>query len=285
VCAGHEHGLAGSRPNRYLSAMPTASVNGVTITYHDSGGDGPAVVLSHGYLMDSSMFDPQVAALAPGYRVITWDERGFGGTRASGPFSYWDSASDVLGLLDHLGIERAILGGMSQGGFLSLRAALQAPQRVRALVLIDSQAGLENPEAAPAYEEMERIWLEQGPEPVQDVVASIILGAADGPIDYAPWFARWAVLDREDTQFAFRCLMDRDDITARLGEVTCPALILHGTADAAIPMERAEAMRDGLAGPVTLVQIEGGTHAANLSHPAEVNAAMLAFLRTLGSSS
>jgi 3-oxoadipate enol-lactonase len=262
--------------------MATASVNGVTITYHDSGGDGPVVVLSHGYLMDSSMFDPQVAALAPQYRVITWDERGFGGTKATGPFSYWDSASDALGLLDHLGIEQAVLGGMSQGGFLSLRAALQAPERVRALVLIDSQAGLEDPEAAPAYEEMERIWLAQGPEPVQDVVASIILGPPDGTIAYAPWFAKWAAIDREDTQFAFRCLMDRDDITARLGEISCPALILHGTADAAIPMEKAEVVRDGLAGPATLVQIEGGTHAANLSHPAAVNAAMLAFLSDLG---
>jgi 3-oxoadipate enol-lactonase len=265
--------------------MATASVNGVTITYHDSGGDGPAVVLSHGFLMDSSMFGPQVAALAPEYRVVTWDERGFGGTRAGGPFSYWDSASDVLGLLDHLGIDEAVLGGMSQGGFLSLRAALQAPQRVRALVLIDSQAGLEDPAAVPAYEEMERIWQEQGPEPVRDVVASIILGAPDGPIAYGPWFAKWAEIEPEDNVFAFRCLMDRDDITGRLGEISCPALILHGTADAAIPMERAEVVRDGLGGPATLVQIDGGTHAANLSHPAEVNDAMLAFLRTLGSSS
>jgi 3-oxoadipate enol-lactonase len=262
--------------------MATAAVNGITITYTDSGGDGPAVVLSHGYLMDSSMFDPQVAVLAPDYRVIAWDERGFGGTRATGPFSYWDSARDVLALLDHLGIEQAVLGGMSQGGFLSLRAALLAPDRVRALVLIDSQSGLENPEAAPAYEQMEQIWLEHGPEPVQDVVAGIILGEPGGPVDYAPWFAKWAELDRDETELAFRCLMDRDDITGRLGEISCPALILHGTADAAIPMADAEVVRDGLAGPATLVQIEGGSHAANLSHPDDVNLAILAFLRTLG---
>src|SRR5580658_5697948 len=135
--------------------MPTAAVNGIHVNYADSGGDGPAVVLSHGYQMDASMFDAQVTALAPEYRVITWDERGHGGTPAPGPFSYWDSARDVLALLGHLGIERAVLGGMSQGGFLSLRAALLAPQRVRGLVLIDSQAGLEDPAAAPAYEEME----------------------------------------------------------------------------------------------------------------------------------
>jgi 3-oxoadipate enol-lactonase len=261
--------------------MATATVNGTTISYTDSGGDGPAVVLSHGYLMDSSMFDPQVAALAPEYRVITWDERGHGGTPATGPFSYWDSASDVIGLLDYLGIEQAVLGGMSQGGFLSLRAALKAPGRVRALILIDSQAGLENPDLAPAYEQMEQTWMEQGPAPVQDVVAAIILGPPDGPVDYQPWFAKWAAADRDALRLAFRCLMDRDDVTDRLGEINCPALILHGTADAAIPMERAEVVRSGLAGPVTLVSVEGGSHAANLSHPDQVNLAMLKFLRSV----
>jgi len=257
--------------------MPTARVNGTDISYADSGGDGPAVVLSHGYLMDQTMFDPQVAALAPEFRVVTWDERGFGGTAATGPFSYWDSARDVLGLLDHLGLDRAVLGGMSQGGFLSLRAALLAPERARALVLIDTQAGQEDPAVAPSYEQMEEIWLAQGPEPVQEIVASIILG----PVDPQPWFAKWAGLDREKLTYSFRCLMDRDDITGRLAEIGCPALILHGTADAAIPMAKAEALRDGLGGPAELIAVDGGSHASNLSHPDQVNAAMLTFLRAL----
>lgn len=261
--------------------MLTASVNGIDIAYSDSGGDGPAVVLSHGYLMDSEMFDPQVAALAPEYRVITWDERGFGGTRATGSFSYWDSASDLIGLLDHLGIDQAVLGGMSQGGFVSLRAALVAPDRVRALVLIDSQAGQEDPAAAPAYEQLDQAWLEHGPEPVQDIVAAIILGPPDGPVDYAPWFAKWAILDRQELHIAFRCLMDRDDITSRLGEITCPVLILHGTADAAITMDRAEAVCAGLGGTAALVQVDGGSHASNLSNPDQVNVALLEFLRSL----
>ncbi len=259
--------------------MASASVNGITLAYNDSGGDGPAVVLSHGYLMDHSMFDPQVAALTPEYRVIAWDGRGFGGTRAAGPFTYWDSAADVLGLLDHLGIEQAVLGGMSQGGFLSLRAALLAPDRVRALILIDTQAGLEDAEVVPAYEQMEQIWMEQGPAPVQDVVASIILGPPDGPVDYAPWFAKWAAWDVDGLRLAFRCLLDRDDITGRLGEISCPALVVHGTADAAIPMGHAETLCSGLAGPVTLVRVDGGTHASNMSHPDVVNAAILDFLR------
>ncbi|MFM8793484.1 MAG: alpha/beta fold hydrolase, partial [Acidimicrobiales bacterium] len=97
--------------------MKTAQLHGTTIAYEDTGGTGPAVILSHGFLMDHSMFDAQVAALRATHRVITWDERGFGGTRVTGEFSYWDSARDALGLLDHLGIDRAVVGGMSQGGF------------------------------------------------------------------------------------------------------------------------------------------------------------------------
>ena len=112
--------------------MPFADVNSQRLHFEDTGGSGPPVVLSHGFLMDHEMFAPQVEALRTAYRVITWDERGFGLTEYDGePFTYWDSAADCLGLLTHLGIESAVLGGMSQGGFLSLRAALTAPDRVR----------------------------------------------------------------------------------------------------------------------------------------------------------
>lgn len=258
--------------------MPIAAINGININYFDTGGDGPPVVFSHGFLMDQSMFDRQVAALAPNYRVITWDERGHGGTAAAGSFSYWDSAKDVFGLLDHLGIDQAVLAGMSQGGFLSLRAALLAPERVRALVLIDSQAGLEDPGSAETYEQLHQVWMEHGPAPVQEVVSSVILG----PGQWDDWYAKWAAADREQFSLAFATLNDRDDITGRLGEISCPALIIHGTADAAIPMERAEQVRDGLAGQVSFAVITDGTHAANVSHPDEVNAAVLNFLQTLG---
>jgi 3-oxoadipate enol-lactonase len=257
--------------------MLTAAVNGINIAYADSGGDGPPVVLSHGYLMDHAMFDHQLAALAPEHRVITWDERGFGDTLAAGPFGYWDSARDVLGLLDHLGISTAVLGGMSQGGFLSLRAALLAPERVRALILLDSQAGLEDPAHLDGYEQMEAAWMAHGPAPVQEAVASVILG----PGEWTGWYDKWARLDTEGLRHAFRCLVDRDDITGRLGEITCPALVVHGTADVAIPMSRAQELCDGLGGKASLVAVEGGPHAANLTHPAEVNAAILDFLHDL----
>lgn len=258
--------------------MPTAAVNGINIHFTDSGGDGPAVVLSHGLLMDHSTFGRQVEALHGEYRVITWDERGHGQTASPGPFTYWDSARDVLALLDHLGVHEAVLGGMSQGGFLSLRAALLDPSRVRALILIDTQAGLEDPANTDSYKQMHEIWVTQGPAPVQEIVSAIILG----PGTWDDWYAKWAAADREQFTLAFNTLMERDDITPRLGEISCPALIIHGTADAAIPMTKVDALRDGLGGQTTLTVIEDGTHASNVSHPDEVNAAILNFMRTLG---
>ncbi|MGA9874745.1 MAG: alpha/beta hydrolase [Solirubrobacteraceae bacterium] len=238
------------------------------------------MILSHGFLMDREMFAPQVDALASEFRVITWDERGFGETEFDGkPFTYWDSAKDCLGLLDHLGIERAVLGGMSQGGFLSLRAALLAPERVRALALFDTQAGAEDPERLPAYRQMQATWLEVGPvDDLANAVASLIVG---DPVLSETWIAKWRKLDREALQAPCDCLMERDDITERLGEIGCPAIVFHGTADISIEMERAEELCRGLPGCSGVVRIDGGTHACNLTHPAEVNGPLLDFLRSL----
>ncbi len=258
--------------------MGTADVNGQTLYYEDSGGDGPVVLLGHGFLMDHEMFTPQVAELAPEFPVVTWDERGSGRTPPSGPFSYWDLADDALGLLDHLGIDRAVIGGMSQGGFIALRAALVAPGRVRGLVLIDSQAGQELPDAIPAYDAMHEEWLANGPGNVQDAAAAIILGPGCDP---SPWVAKWAALPRADLTVLYRCLMDRDDLTDRLGEISAPAIVLHGAEDAAIGMDRAEVLRDRLADCRGLVVVPGAGHASNLSRPDVVNPALLGFLRSL----
>jgi pimeloyl-ACP methyl ester carboxylesterase len=146
----------GGTPRRRLSrpvsrctsfrAVPAAAANGIQISHTDSDGQGPAAMFSRGFLLGHAMFDRQVTALAPQYRVITWDQRGHGGTRATGAFTYWDSAADLLALLGHLGGERAALADMSQRGFLSLRAALTGPDRE--LVVIDSEVGLGDPAVA-----------------------------------------------------------------------------------------------------------------------------------------
>ena len=260
--------------------MSVAPVNGQQIAYDDTGGDGPVVVLAHGFLMDRTMFEPQVAALRGSHRVITWDERGFGDTAYDGePFSYWDSAADCLALLDHLGIDRAVVGGMSQGGFISLRVALSAPERVRALILLDTQAGPEDPEVVPLYQGMIDDWVANGPsDELAETTAGIILGE---PALNAAWIARWQARPQETLAQPGVTLLTRDDVSDRLGEITAPALVVHGTADAAIPMDDAEAMAKGLAGSSGVVTVEGGTHAANLTHPDAVNAAVVEFLAGL----
>ena len=260
--------------------MPFADVNGQRIRFEDSGGDGPPVILSHGFLMDREMFAPQVEALRPEFRVITWDERGFGETEFDGePFTYWDSARDCLGLLDHLGIDQAVLGGMSQGGFLSMRAALLAPGRVRALVLIDTQSGTEDPERLPVYRQMQETWLSAGPvDELAQAIAGLIIG---DPVVSETWIAKWHKLPREAMKAPGDCLFERDDLTDRVAEITCPAIIFHGTADMSIEVAKAQELSERLPGSTGVVLIEGGPHASNLTHPDQVNGPLLAFLRSL----
>ena len=155
---------------------------------------------------------------------------------------------------------------------------------MRGLVLIDSQAGTEEEASRPGYEQLHQLWLDQGPGPVQEVVSAIILGPGRWDGWYATWaeqYAQWAPDNLSQLTWAFRCLMDRDDITGRLGEVGCPALVIHGSQDAAISLARAEQMRDGLAGPTTFTLVDGAPHAANVTHPDAVNAEILNFLHGL----
>jgi len=261
--------------------MPYADVNGQRLYYEDSGGSGMALVLAHGLLMDHEMFAAQVAALSGDCRVVTWDERGHGLTETTADdFSYWDSADDLRGLLDALGIERAVVGGMSQGGFLALRFALAHPERVIGLVLIDTQAGLEDEDKLPQYEMMVDVWVADGPsDMIADTVAAIIIGN-ERP-ESAAWIAKWKARPTSQVRQTFQPLVTRDDITGRLGEIAAPALVVHGTEDVAIDAARAEALAAGLPGAGPIVWVPGAGHASNLTHPEPVNAAIAGFLRDL----
>jgi len=261
--------------------MALAHINGTDIRFEDSGGDGPPLLFSHGFLMDHTMFDAQVDALADDYRCIRWDERGFGDTHAPGQFTYWDSADDAVGLLDHLGIDRAVLIGMSQGGFLSLRAALAHPDRVRALVLIDSAADLDDADTLNGNQAMMHV-LENGTEEeqagVRQIVAGMILG--DDELSSA-WIPKWEALDLTQLVLAGQTLLTRDDISDRVGEISCPILAIHGTADAALDIGRARALAAAAVDHRGVVEVEGAPHAANMTDPDQVNAAIAEFLATL----
>lgn len=258
--------------------MPVAELRGQRFSYHDTGGAGVPLVLGHGFLMDSDMFAPQIRAFSGRHRVITWDQRGHGRTESSEePFSYWDSADDLAALLDHLGVERAVIGGMSQGGFVALRFALRYPERTAGLVLIDTQAGKEDPEKTLQYDLMHEVWTTSGPsDQLLEMVAAIIIGN-ERP-EASDWIAKWRALDPKALTRIYRTLIDRDDITSRLGEIKAPAIVIHGEQDVAIDMALAQRLFNDLPGGVSLTQVEGAGHASSLTHPEIVNMSIEAFL-------
>lgn len=261
--------------------MPVASLRGQRIHYEDSGGAGLALVLSHGFLQDSSMFDAQVRRLRPRHRVITWDQRGHGGTvSTSEAITYWDSADDLAALLDQLGVKRAVVGGMSQGGFISLRFALRYPDRAAGLVLIDTQSGQEDPDKVQQYDAMHDVWTGSGPsDQLLEMVAAIIIG--NRRPESADWIAKWRKLDPANLTYIYRTLMDRDDITGRLGEIRAPAVVIHGTDDVAIDISLAEQLCGNLSACRGLIRIEGAGHSSNITHPEPVNKAIEEFLASI----
>lgn len=258
--------------------MPRADVDGQPVYYEDTEADGAAVLFCHGFLMDHTMFDPQVELLGSEFRCLRMDERGFGRTPAEEPFTYWDLADDAVGVLDDAGVERAAVVGMSQGGFLALRAALGYPDRVTSLVLIDTQPGREDEEAQAGYRQMFETWMSHGPrDELLGEIAGLILGHAEEL--RTEWMEKWKEMDPEDLVHPVECLLGRDDVTDRLAEISHPALIIHGADDQAIPIGVAEEMERSLPGSSGLVRVPGAAHAPNLTHPEIVNPPLLEFLR------
>lgn len=247
----------------------------------DSGGDGPTVVAAHGFFMDSTMFAPQAELLSTlGWRVVCWDARGHGATLADPHrrFTYWDCADDTLAVMDALDVERAVLLGMSQGGYTVLRAALKAPQRVDALMLLDTEAGASDEDEQASYRELFDAWCDpQTPlDPLIDGLAPRLIGGTLH--DQEPWRTKWADSDREGIRAAADCLIERDSLLDRLGEIGCPALVLRGELDESSTAEKSATLAGGLPGAGPVVTIPGAGHAANWTHPAAVNDAITAFL-------
>lgn len=248
--------------------------DGQLVSYVDHGGDGPAVVLLHSFLMDVSMWAPQVAAFGRRFRLIAVDERGHGATPANGPFDYWDVARDVLAVLDDLGIGSAAVVGTSQGGFVALRTALLAPERVAALAVLGTSGEVEDEQIAAGYQQLTEVWIARGPETVIEATAEICLGEYDA----SEWTPKWSAVEPERLRLIMNALTGRDGVLDRAGEITAPALVLHGTADLAYPVAKAEALVAALPKAEPLVLVEGGAHFLSLTHAADVNPHLEAFL-------
>ncbi|MGW5823036.1 alpha/beta fold hydrolase [Streptomyces noursei] len=257
--------------------MPYATVNGQQLYFEDSGGDGPVVVFSHGNLMDRRMWAPQVEAVRGEFRCVVWDERLHGLSKDDGElYTYWESADDLLGLLDHLGVSRATLVGHSQGGFLSLRAALRAPERVRALVLVDTAAVAWPPAALAQMGGVSEAFRAGGPDMVAPVLLDLLLGK---PAIHEEWLRSWREQPRTRLADAVAVLMSVDDVSGRLGEITAPALIVHGERDQPVPLAFGQMLRDQLPGALDLLVVPGAGHTPNLTHPEATNGPLTTFLR------
>jgi len=133
--------------------MTTARLNGIEIDY-EATGRGRAVLLSHGYSATHRMWDGQHRALGDRYRVISWSMRGHGATESpTDPAQYSAdlTVADMHALLGHLGVARAVVGGLSLGGYVSLAFGLAHPEMVEALVICDSGPGYRSAEARAAW--------------------------------------------------------------------------------------------------------------------------------------
>jgi len=256
--------------------VPFAVVNGHHLYFEDSRGRGSAVVFSHGFLLDHSMWEAQVREFGEAYRCITWDERGHGMSECLGPFDYYDSASDCIGLMDQLGIASATLVGMSQGGFLSLRAAWKHPDRVRALVLVDTAAALFPPEVLAGYRATAEAWIEHGPVgEIGSNMAELLFGKR---YDASVWLGKWQAKPPSETAHPWATVLGRDEFMHRLPEIKCPSLVIHGSADRAFDLATAKGLQSALGNCKGLVVIEGAAHAPNVTHPKPFNRALSEFL-------
>jgi 3-oxoadipate enol-lactonase len=257
--------------------MPFTAHAGQRIHYADSGGDGPVVVFSHGFFMDHEMFAPQVEELRPGYRCLSVDARGFGLTESDGaPFTYWDLADDLIAILDDLGVGSAVFVGLSQGGFTTQRVALARPQRVRGIVLIDTDAEHYDDEAKAMYRGIKDSLLTAG---WTDEFAAAMAGMLFGPdYDSSSWVERWKQIPPARIQAAFDNLIDREEIKSRLGEIRCPALVLHGELDTSIPLEHVKDLCSRLPGCDGVHVVPGSGHTTPLENPSFVNEALRGFI-------
>jgi pimeloyl-ACP methyl ester carboxylesterase len=259
--------------------MSVAELNGARIAY-ELTGSGPAVALVHAGIADRRMWRETVPALAGDFTVLTYDQRGFGdSTLPSGPVTYTD---DLRALLDHVGIERAAVVGVSMGGRSALELALLHPECVTHLVLVGAglpdwdwseQMKRVNEEEDAAFEagDFDRMvalnvdfWVGSASTAVRTLVAEmqrrVLEIAVPDPEPSSP-----PPLDPPASQ--------------RLGEIAMPTLVAVGEEDVPDMKEIADALAAGIPG-ATKVVIPGATHLPPLEQPEEFNRILLDFLHT-----
>lgn len=255
--------------------MEKVNVAGIHIAYVRRGSGQP-LVLIHGYPLDHTTWD-EVAPLLEGYfDLIIPDLRGFGESDVmEADDSIIDFASDIAGLLDHLKVKRAFLAGHSMGGYVALAFAREFPERVSGLAMVSSQAQADSPERKEGRYATAKHVLERG---VGEVVESMTPKLSGNPRVQA--FVRGLMAKQRPlgVYTALTAMAERPDSTDLLSTFKFPVVIVHGDADALIPVERGREMKAALPSAY-FVELAGVGHMPMIENPA-ATAEALKYLTT-----
>jgi len=258
--------------------MPLARINGIEF-YYEVHGEGPSLVLAHGGGGSHLSWWQNVPVLAQRFRCVTFDHRGFGASRdvadGPGPTAFIE---DLRQLLDHLGIDRAALAGQSMGGWTALGFATAYPDRVSALVLCDTTAGMDDPEIA--REQAKLREMSKG-----GLVNILTLAyAADFPARHPVRHFLYQQISGLNTQVPANLLSVLLNTRHRVETIVnrrTPAMLLVGEEDALAPAHVMEMMSRKIPHS-RFVKIPGAGHSAYFEKPDEFNRIVADFLIETG---
>jgi pimeloyl-ACP methyl ester carboxylesterase len=259
-----------------------AEVDGITVAYDDVGSGTPVVVLVHGHPFNRSMWRPQLKRFGQlGWRVIAADLRGYGETTVvPGTTTLERFARDIAGLLDRLGLDGVVLGGVSMGGQIVLEFHRLFPDRVLALVLADTSAQAETEHGRKLRYDMADRLLREGMAPYADEVLPKMITPANVralPAIAEHVLAMMCSTSPDGAAAALRGRAERPDYVGMLTEIAVPTLIVVGRNDVFTPVGDAELMHRRIPRS-RLVVIDGAGHLPNLERADAFNEALQAFL-------
>ena len=257
-----------------------ARIDGVEIEY-DVRGEGAPLLLLHAFPLGLFMWETQVEALSATHRVVRFDARGFGGSAAGeGPLTMERIADDGAFLLDHLGIERAVVGGCSMGGYAAFAFVRRHPQRLAGLILQDTRAGADSAEARASRATLAAKVLAEGASAAVAAFLPKLLGETTQRERLALVASvRERILGTppQGIASALHGLAARADSRETLPTIAVPTLVLVGAEDVLTPPSEAATMAAAIP-RARLDVIPAAGHLANLENPGAVNAALRAFL-------
>ena len=259
--------------------MKKINIGGAQIQYADQG-NGPAVLFLHGFGLSLSMWDDQVS-LAPRYRVVRFDARGFGGSDAGDAMlTMARIADDAAALIERLRLGPVILVGCSMGGYASFAFAQKHPALLRGLVLVDTRAGADSAEARKSRADLAAQIKKEGPQAAADFFMPRVIGAttkksrADVVVKVKDMILGTSVQGLGDGLFGMAA---RPDSTTLLREISVPTLVVCGEEDLITPRADAEIMQKGIKG-AELAMIPQSGHLPSMEAPEAFNAALGRFL-------